>query len=397
MVFDVCIADNINTFRRYTMKINEFAQLDEFTVPGSKADRIKRGFMSYVKKQGGAPTTDAFMAYLDGKKMNSTGVAGMINKTTDKPSASTPKTITPKAGGTTATKKPQQPGAGVNQPVGKQTQPTAAQPKTAQPKKASTLNSYFQNFSKTMKQTADKGQKIALAKELVNIVADRGGQDSQSAVALLRRSGTLDNNFKQAAMNALKKGTRMESVFVEQFLQVLEENDISLKDIGLSMTLTEDRAYIVTLLERELTAKEIETLSKQAAKDNKSGNFGAFASGLSKGFKAGRNPLKTAGGAIADKFKKAASDNEGGNNKDKDSGENNTTADTRSGLNTLRTELGLENPAMAVKALEKLQAGKPISNKNELNAVKPLIGAMQTALQSQQGRARLKQLIKTLK
>ena len=392
MVFGVCIADNINTFRRYTMKINEFAQLDEFTVPGSKADRIKRGFMSYVKKQGGAPTTDAFMAYLDGKKMNSTGVAGMINKATDKPSATTT-TSTPKAGGTTATKKPQQPGAGVNQPVGKQTQPTAAQPKTAQPKKASTLNSYFQNFSKTMKQTADKGQKIALAKELVNIVADRGGQDSQSAVALLRRSGTLDNNFKQAAMNALKKGTRMESVFVEQFLQVLEENDISLKDIGLSMTLTEDRAYIVTLLERELTAKEIETLSKQAAKDNKSGNFGAFASGLSKGYKAGRNPLKTAGGAIADKFKKAAGDY------DKSQGEepSGSSQDTRAGVNTLRTELGLENPAMAVKALEKLQAGKPISNKNELNAVKPLIGAVQSALQSQQGRARLKQLIKTLK
>lgn len=380
------------------MKINEFTQLNEFL---TRASRIKRGFMSYVKKQGVAPTTQSFMDYLNSKEMNSKGVADAIGKLLNDPSASTttqtstPKTITPKAGGTTATKKPQQPGAGVNQPVGKQTQPTAAQPKTAQPKKASTLNSYFQNFSKTMKQTADKGQKIALAKELVNIVADRGGQDSQSAVALLRRSGTLDNNFKQAAMNALKKGTRMESVFVEQFLQVLEENDISLKDIGLSMTLTEDRAYIVTLLEKQLDAKEIDKLSKQAAQDNP-GNVAAFASGLGKGYKAGRNPLKTAGGAIANKFKSAGDAFDKAKDKEPDEEPSGSSQDTRAGVNTLRTELGLENPAMAVKALEKLQAGKPLSNKNELNAVKPIVNAVQKALQSTQGRARLKQLIKTL-
>lgn len=122
---------------------------------------------------------------------------------------------------------------------------------------------------------------------------------------------------------------------------------------------------------------------------------GAFASNLRKGYKAGRNPLKTAGGAIADKFSSAADDYEKNNPADdKDKGKNST--DKRAGLNTLRSELGLENPAMAVKALEKLQAGKPLSNKNELNAVKPIINAVQAALQSTQGRARLKQLIKTL-
>ena len=122
---------------------------------------------------------------------------------------------------------------------------------------------------------------------------------------------------------------------------------------------------------------------------------GAFASNLRKGYKAGRNPLKTAGGAIADKFSSAADDYEKNNPADdKDKGKNST--DTRAGLNTLRSELGLENPAMAVKALEKLQAGKPLSNKNELNAVKPIVNAVSKALQSTQGRARLKQLIKTL-
>jgi hypothetical protein len=125
---------------------------------------------------------------------------------------------------------------------------------------------------------------------------------------------------------------------------------------------------------------------------------GAFVSGLRKGFKTGKNPLKTAGDAIADKFNNAGDEYEKNNptdkDKDKDKGKNST--DTRAGLNTLRSELGLENPAMAVKALEKLQAGKPLSNKNELNAVKPIINAVQAALQSTQGRARLKQLIKTL-
>ena len=361
------------------MKINEFAQLDEFF---TRASRIAGGFNSYIKKNNLQPTSQSFMDYLNSKKLVSTGVADMLNKAgidTSAPTSSPSGTTKPE---------PQKPGAGANQAVGKQ---TAKQPK------ASSLNNYFQNFSKTMKQTSDKGQKIALAKELVNIVADRGGQDSQSAVALLRRSGTLDNNFKQAAMNALKKGTRMESVFVEQFLQVLKENDISLKDIGLSMTLTEDSAYIVTLLEKDLSKQDIAKLSKQAAQDNP-GIGGAMASGLRKGYKVGRNPLKTAGGAIADKFKGAADayDKAAGaepNDSDSDGG---STQDTRAGVNTLRTELGLENPAMAVKALEKLQAGKPLSNKNELNAVKPIVNAVSKALQSTQGRARLKQLIKTL-
>lgn len=354
------------------MKINEFTQLDEFL---TRASRIAGGFNSYIKKNNLQPTSQSFMDYLNSKKLVSTGVADMLNKAGIDTSA-------PKSSPSGTTKpEPQKPGAGANQAVGKQ---TAKQPK------ASSLNNYFQNFSKTMKQTSDKGQKIALAKELVNIVADRGGQDSQSAVALLRKSGTLDNNFKQAAMNALKKGTRMESVFVEQFLQVLKENDISLKDIGLSMTLTEDSAYIVTLLEKNLSKQDIAKLSKQVAKDNPSGNFGAFASNLAKGYKMGRNPI----GAIADRIGKAAGDYE--KSKDEEPSSIGNTQDTRAGVNTLRTELGLENPAMAVKALEKLQAGKPLSNRNELNAVKPIINAVSKALQSTQGRARLKQLIKTL-
>ena len=95
--------------------------------------------------------------------------------------------------------------------------------------KAGNLNSYFQNFSKAMKGASDKKQKISLAKELVNTVADRGGKDSETAVSVLRKfGGELDNNFKQAAMNALKSGQRLlkQSVYFE-INKMLKEHDLS--------------------------------------------------------------------------------------------------------------------------------------------------------------------------
>jgi len=377
------------------MKINEFAQIDELTIPGTLAHRIKKGFADYVKQVGREPTSDMFLTYINGIGIKSPSVQqalGVGQKTT---------------GGADApdTKQATEPEADPNKTVN-----TPKAQAKAEPKKASNLNSYFQNFSKAMQGAGDKNQKIALAKELVNIVADRGGQDSNTAVSLLRKFGgnTLDNNFKQAAMNALKKGARMESVFVDQFVTVLAEHDITLQDLGLTMTLTEDRAYIVTLIEANLSDKDIDKLVKMAAKDSKASGQkdagkpetnmgGAFTSGLRKGFNFGSNPIGTTGKAIGKKFGKSAdkydADNTDSNEKDQDS---DNSQDTRTGLNTLKTELGLSNPAMAVKALDKLMQGKPISNRNELEAVKPLIGAVKQALASQQGRARLKQLIKTL-
>ena len=119
---------------------------------------------------------------------------------------------------------------------------TAAAGKAAAPApKAGNLNSYFQNFSKAMKGTSDKKQKIALAKELVNTVADRGGKDSVAAVSILRKlGGDLDNNFKQAAMNALKTGQRLlkQSVYYE-INKMLKEHDLSWSDLGMRVHLLE--------------------------------------------------------------------------------------------------------------------------------------------------------------
>tara|TARA_B110000977_G_scaffold8259_1_gene11111 strand:- start:3118 stop:4005 length:888 start_codon:yes stop_codon:yes gene_type:complete len=125
---------------------------------------------------------------------------------------------------------------------------TAAAGKAAAPApKAGNLNSYFQNFSKAMKGTGDKKQKIALAKELVNTVADRGGKDSVAAVSILRKlGGGLDNNFKQAAMNALKTGQRLlkQSVYYE-INKMLKEHDLSWSDLGMRVHLIEGTNKLV--------------------------------------------------------------------------------------------------------------------------------------------------------
>ena len=123
--------------------------------------------------------------------------------------------------------------------------PTApGQAPTAKPAAAPAapaLSSYFQNFSKSMKGASDKNQKIALAKELVNTVADRGGEDSETAVSVLRKfGGELDNNFKQAAMNALKTGQRLlkQSVYYE-INKMLKEHDLRWSDLGMRVHLLE--------------------------------------------------------------------------------------------------------------------------------------------------------------
>ena len=113
--------------------------------------------------------------------------------------------------------------------------------KPAPTPKAGNLNTYFQNFSKEMQGASDKNQKIALAKELVNIVADRGGEDSAAAASILRKVGSgLDNNFKQAAMNALKNGQRLlkQSVYYE-ITKMLREHNLSWNDLGIRVHLLE--------------------------------------------------------------------------------------------------------------------------------------------------------------
>ena len=156
---------------------------------------------------------------------------------------------TPAATAAQATTAPQ--AAPTQQPPAAQAATAPAQgqaaAKPASTPKAGNLNTYFQNFSKEMQGAGDKNQKIALAKELVNIVADRGGEDSATAASILRKvGGDLDNNFKQAAMNALKNGQRLlkQSVYYE-ITKMLREHNLSWSDLGIRVHLLEGTNSIV--------------------------------------------------------------------------------------------------------------------------------------------------------
>ena len=156
---------------------------------------------------------------------------------------------TPAATAAQATTAPQ--AAPTQQPPAAQAATAPAQgqaaAKPASTPKAGNLNTYFQNFSKEMQGASDKNQKIALAKELVNIVADRGGEDSATAASILRKvGGDLDNNFKQAAMNALKNGQRLlkQSVYYE-ITKMLREHNLSWSDLGIRVHLLEGTNRIV--------------------------------------------------------------------------------------------------------------------------------------------------------
>ena len=323
------------------MKINEFTQLDEFF---TRASRITRSFKSYVKQNNLQPTHQAFVDYMNSKNMDTDGVIDLLNKAGLEIGSST-SSSTSSTGITGAE-------IGKNFIDGKKVNPLNKDATTPQ-KPGAGVNQAV--GKQTTKQPQPK-----TAQPTIKVGQKKQGSDGQEYI------------WKGAQWVGTKTGR------------------MATKAMGAELK-KEDSDYNVNLLEKELNDKDIEKLATQAAKDNP-GGAAAMASGLRKGYKVGRNPLKTVGGAIADKFKGAADAYDDAEKKEKGG----STQDTRAGVNTLRTELGLENPAMAVKALEKLQAGKPLSNKNELNAVKPIINAVQAALQSTQGRARLKQLIKTL-
>jgi len=360
------------------MKINEFTQLDELTMPGSLANKLKKGFLQWLKdnnvKKGDA-TTDMFQQYLGQMGIKSPGVE---------------RELEPMGRGFTT------PGGSLddtpsNQEPNKNPNPTTSKFKDTG-KKVSDLNTYFQNFTNAIKNAKDKQSKINLAKELVHVVADKGKSPNDKATAksiLKRFSQGLDNSFTMAAQKSLDAGKPMENVLFNQFLMILAENQIKLSDI----------------VESGLTMSKLDQLVKIAASDAKDNGTGpekqptnmtgAFISNFRRGMKGQVLPGRGVK-AVGDFFKGKADDYEkqagiDGSGKDKDKDDPTLT---RGGLNAMKSELGLENPAMAVRAIQKLMNGNALSNKNELEAVKPLISAVNGALMDQQGRARLKQLFK---
>tara|TARA_B100000900_G_scaffold350408_1_gene316941 strand:- start:3346 stop:4230 length:885 start_codon:yes stop_codon:yes gene_type:complete len=107
-----------------------------------------------------------------------------------------------------------------------------------------------------------------------------------------------------------------------------------------------------------------------------------FIDGVKKGFTATDQAIKDPIGTLT------------GKNKGKGAPSNQDKTKTRASLNVMKKELGVENPQLVVNALAKIKQGK-MPAKNELDALQPMMGAIEKAMQDQAGRQRLKQVLTT--
>lgn len=112
----------------------------------------------------------------------------------------------------------------------------------------------------------------------------------------------------------------------------------------------------------------------------------SFARGTSKGYEIGNDPLGFVGKKI-----KGLADPEGGG------GSDDSTKLTKQGVNFMKSDLGIESPNLATTALDKLVNGQPVTSPKEREAVQPIINAVVSSLQDQNGRNRLKTLFKSIK
>jgi len=133
------------------------------------------------------------------------------------------------------------PGGGAGTPSGKtalgtanKTTPGATQRQTSQ-----NINNYVRNVAASLNKAPDARTKMALAKELVNFMADRKDYPEwQNAIATAQniiKKGIADPNFANSAMNRLKAGQMMEAWQVYWINKLLESVGYTFKDLGFTL------------------------------------------------------------------------------------------------------------------------------------------------------------------
>jgi hypothetical protein len=125
----------------------------------------------------------------------------------------------------------------------------AATATKAQQQTNQALNNYIKQAAQTINSTTDKNQKIALTKELVNAMADRKGypewENALATVQKVVKSGNVDPNFANAAINKLKAGATMTEAWRIYFAnKLVEAVGLTWKDLGLSV-LKEGKNYYI--------------------------------------------------------------------------------------------------------------------------------------------------------
>jgi len=167
------------------------------------------------------------------KSLQSEIAAGRVDpnlKSTSGPSASPaePPTAEPAA--------PTAPAANTTPKVapGNAKAPGAGQRQTSQ-----NINNYVRGIATSLNAEPDKAKKMALAKELVNFMADRKDYPEwQNAVATAQqiiKKGVPDPNFSNSAINRLKAGQMMEAWQVYWINKLLESIGFTFADLGLTL------------------------------------------------------------------------------------------------------------------------------------------------------------------
>jgi hypothetical protein len=119
----------------------------------------------------------------------------------------------------------------------------------------SAIEGYVQQWTNTIRGAKDPAQKLALAKEVVNFLADRGNQPTaergkEQALAAFKAVGGIGNTSQNAKfIRAIKNGMRMEARDYLLACQLLEAVGLTWVDLGIAATvmLSEDRMDHVIL------------------------------------------------------------------------------------------------------------------------------------------------------
>ncbi len=115
----------------------------------------------------------------------------------------------------------------------------AKAPGQAQRQTSQNINNYVRGLAQSLNKEPDRAKKMALAKELVNFMADRKDYPEwQNAVATAQqviKRGIADPNFSNSAINRLKAGQMMEAWQVYWINKLLESIGFTFKDLGLTL------------------------------------------------------------------------------------------------------------------------------------------------------------------
>lgn len=103
------------------------------------------------------------------------------------------------------------------------------------------ISGYMNNWARSIQAETDKNKKIALAKEIVNFLADRKGSQETtsaipSAIAIIKRSNL--GNFQNTLINALKSGSPM-SEGIKLAQKLLDHVELTWEDLGMELQLNE--------------------------------------------------------------------------------------------------------------------------------------------------------------